>query len=193
MLVHPKINILHELMRLDHSVLITMIIPGKILHKGLFELLSGIEENILHVFYEQEAHERLEYARHITGREKEINFWEIFVWKKKSLPESGKELRLIEEILQELVEKNIIGEEVDQKKIGIYESPELLARYEDFHFGENEHFGIKNFPHRCAELVIAEARKRNIKGRVLELGCALGRSTLDFAEYFDEAIGLDFS
>lgn len=29
-------------MRLDHEVLITMIVPGKIVHEGLFELLSGI-------------------------------------------------------------------------------------------------------------------------------------------------------
>ena len=45
-----------------------MIVPGKIEHEGLFELLSGIEENILHVFYDQEVHERLEYVRYLTGR-----------------------------------------------------------------------------------------------------------------------------
>ena len=95
-IVHPQINIVHELMRLDHQVLITMIVPGKIIHEGLFELLSGIEENILHVFYDQEVHERLEYVRYLSGRWQEINFWEIFIWKKKEKPlDSSKELQQI--------------------------------------------------------------------------------------------------
>jgi len=42
-IVHPKINILKQLMRLRHDVLITMIVPGKLEHKNLFELISGIE------------------------------------------------------------------------------------------------------------------------------------------------------
>ncbi len=32
-----------------------------------------------------------------------------------------------------------------------------------------------------------------MKGRVLDLGCALGRSTIELGRYFDEAVGLDFS
>lgn len=43
-------------MRLRHDVLITMIVPGKLVHKNLFELLSGIEKNILHIFYNQATH-----------------------------------------------------------------------------------------------------------------------------------------
>lgn len=81
-------------MRLDHQVLITMIVPGKLVHEGLFELLSGIEENILHVFYDQEVHDRLEYVRHLSGRWQEVNFWEIFIWKKKEKTlDSSKELK----------------------------------------------------------------------------------------------------
>ncbi len=57
-IVHPQINILKQLMRLRHNVLITMIVPGKLVHQNLFELLSGIEQNILHVFYNQATHER---------------------------------------------------------------------------------------------------------------------------------------
>lgn len=41
-IVHPEINILKQLMRLRHNVLITMIVPGKLVHENLFELLSGI-------------------------------------------------------------------------------------------------------------------------------------------------------
>lgn len=83
-IVHPKINILKQLMRLQHRVLITMIVPGKLVHANLFELLSGIEQNILQVFYNQATHQRAEYIRFVTGRRQEINIWEIFVWIKKN-------------------------------------------------------------------------------------------------------------
>ena len=74
-LVHSKFNIIRELMRLKHRLLITMIVPGKIVHKGLFELLSGLEVNVLNVYYDQLSHESLEYVKHLTGRRKEFNFW----------------------------------------------------------------------------------------------------------------------
>ena len=41
-IVHPKINIIKQLIRLQHQVLITMIVPGKLVHPNLFELISGI-------------------------------------------------------------------------------------------------------------------------------------------------------
>lgn len=41
-IVHPEINIVRELMRINHEVLLTMIVPGKLVHEGLFDLLSGI-------------------------------------------------------------------------------------------------------------------------------------------------------
>jgi hypothetical protein len=55
-IVHPDINILKQLMRIRHDVLISMIVPGQLAHKGLFELVSGIEKNILHVFYNPVVH-----------------------------------------------------------------------------------------------------------------------------------------
>jgi hypothetical protein len=35
-------NILEELMRIEHEVLITMINPGKLYHDNLYGLLAGI-------------------------------------------------------------------------------------------------------------------------------------------------------
>ena len=55
-IVEKNINIIRELMLVSHDVLVTMIIPGKLVRPGLFSLLSGIEKNILLVFYENEFH-----------------------------------------------------------------------------------------------------------------------------------------
>lgn len=43
-------------MKLKHELLMTMIVPGKVAHQQLFELLSVLEVNILNVFYEQISH-----------------------------------------------------------------------------------------------------------------------------------------
>ena len=42
-------------------------------------------------------------------------------------------------------------------------------------------------------MCIEKAKKFSIKGRALDLGCAVGRTSIDLADYFDEVIGLDFS
>ncbi len=59
----------------------------------------------------------------------------------------------------------------------------MVDMYVKFHYGE-EHFGIQNFPLKCAQICIEEAKKHNLNGRVLDLGCAVGRSTIELAQYF---------
>lgn len=66
-----------------------MINPGKLYHDNLYQLLAGIEKNILTIFYEHELHERLQHTKFITGRRQEMLFWEIFIWKKKPCGEEG--------------------------------------------------------------------------------------------------------
>jgi hypothetical protein len=53
----------------------------------------------------------------------------------------------------------------------------MVDTYLAFHYGPAL-FGIENFPKACADVCINEAKKRGIQGRVLDLGCAVGRSTL---------------
>ncbi|MBX7158640.1 MAG: putative 4-mercaptohistidine N1-methyltransferase [Verrucomicrobiae bacterium] len=79
-----------------------------------------------------------------------------------------------------------------------YESDAQLAQYLLFHYGKREEilpysFGPVDalyFPVRCAELGVRWSQK---KGRALDLGCAVGRSTFELAKNFDEVIGLDAS
>ena len=57
-------------------------------------------------------------------------------------------------LLDEHVKKNMIGSQI-KKPAKDQDAPERIAKFMDIHYGENEYFGIKNFPHHCAELVIA--------------------------------------
>lgn len=61
------------------------------------------------------------------------------------------------------------------------------------HYGETEHFGVKNFPVHCVEKIQIVAKENGITGRALDVGCAVGRSTIELAKAFDSAVGLDFS
>ena len=64
--------------------------------------------------------------------------------------------------------------------------------YINFHYGQ-DYWGVKNFPLACAETCLEIAKKYNVSGRALDLGCALGRTAIELAEHFNEVIGSDLS
>jgi len=80
-----------------------------------------------------------------------------------------------------------------------YESPQMLADYLLFHYGEDAdimpwEFGPRaalHYPARCAALCEKAANGR--AHRVLDLGCAVGKSTFEIARFADEVVGIDYS
>lgn len=73
----------------------------------------------------------------------------------------------------------------------IYETDMLISQYAEFGWG-HEFFGVANYPAACAKICI-EAIGDNTHKKALDIGCAIGRSTLELARGFDEVIGIDFS
>ena len=81
-----------------------------------------------------------------------------------------------------------------------YESERLLAEYLLFHYGKAEEIlpwtfgpaGALDFAVRvvsqCLDLTALPP-----KGRALDLGCAVGRSSFELARYFQEVVGIDYS
>lgn len=63
----------------------------------------------------------------------------------------------------------------------------------DFHYNDEENFTVKNFPHACAQKIIQIAQEQKLTGRALDIGCAVGRTTIEIASNFDEVIGIDLS
>ncbi len=72
-----------------------------------------------------------------------------------------------------------------------YTTDTTVAQYCHFGWGENR-FGVENYPAKCASIVL-EYMKNKKRGRALDVGCAIGRSSFELARGFDEVIGLDFS
>lgn len=75
--------------------------------------------------------------------------------------------------------------------MSVYETDELLGQYLAFHYGES-HFGVGNYPARCATACL-EVMAGWEKGRALDLGCAVGRTSFELARVFAEVVGLDLS
>ncbi len=70
-----------------------------------------------------------------------------------------------------------------------YETDEQVCQYLDFHYGQT-YFGVPNFSNALA--------RRSIElcpdgGRALDLGCAVGRASLELARHFSHVDGVDFS
>ncbi len=84
--------------------------------------------------------------------------------------------------------------------MSFYESDDAVAQYLLFHYGTPEQIcpllpearAACGFPARCVSESIRHLDLRR-RGRALDLGCAVGRSSLELGRHFDDVLGLDFS
>jgi putative 4-mercaptohistidine N1-methyltranferase len=81
-----------------------------------------------------------------------------------------------------------------------YDSDEAVAQYLLFHYGTPEQIcpllpearAACGFPARCVSEPLRHIELRR-RGRALDLGCAVGRSSIELARHFDHVLGIDFS
>lgn len=135
-------------------------------------------------FYEVQLHERVQNRRFITGRREEIIYYEVFVFRRNSQPVDA---ALVHSILASPDPTS-----QPSKAGNPYETKQMVDTYLAFHYGQ-DHFGIENYPLKCAQVCIEEAKRLKLQGRALDLGCAVGRTALELAGYFEETVGLDYS
>jgi putative 4-mercaptohistidine N1-methyltranferase len=84
--------------------------------------------------------------------------------------------------------------------MNFYESDEAVAQYLLFHYGTPEQIcpllpdarAACGFPARCVTESLRHIELHR-RGRALDLGCAVGRSSLELGRHFDDVLGLDFS
>eukprot|EP00760_Papus_ankaliazontas_P005097 PhM_4_TR12394/c0_g1_i1/m.10981 len=81
----------------------------------------------------------------------------------------------------------------------VYDSQRALHEYLHFHYATTEQLvpypasvmsNHNEFPKRVADIVTTHSK---LKGRVLDIGCAVGRTTFELCRGFKEAVGVDFS
>lgn len=81
-----------------------------------------------------------------------------------------------------------------------YETQEMLNKYMLMHWGSEKNIWgevpvaprpeVVHLPLKCAALTVQYASEFE---RVLDLGCAVGRSTFEMARHFKEVVGIDYS
>lgn len=72
-----------------------------------------------------------------------------------------------------------------------YETDEQISMYLEFHYGD-EYFGVANYPKACIETLMQKLNYPSLE-RVLDLGCAVGRSSFELARYAKHVDAVDFS
>ncbi len=83
------------------------------------------------------------------------------------------------------------GSEAVTEGSRLYETDQLVTQYIEFHYGEPA-LGIPNFPQACVAESITHCDDSS-RHRCLDIGCSVGRSALEFAQYFDHVDAIDFS
>lgn len=83
----------------------------------------------------------------------------------------------------------------DDQPVNPYETDELVTQYLEFHYGQ-EYFGVRNYPKACAEFchnAMTNILDDQPMTRALDLGCSVGRSSLELARWFQHVDGIDYS
>ena len=87
----------------------------------------------------------------------------------------------------------IQAQPLPEPEVSVYETDQMVAKYIEFHYGKDP--GILSVPN-FQVASIAEVAK-HLQGRstkkALDIGCAVGRSAFELAEFFDHVDALDFS
>ncbi len=95
------------------------------------------------------------------------------------------------------MKKEIEDNFVERKKLDkgnkAYETKELVDMYMQFHYNDEENFTVKNFPHVIGHKAVKVAHEEKLTGRALDIGCAVGRTSVELASHFDEVVGVDLS
>lgn len=75
--------------------------------------------------------------------------------------------------------------------MSFYESDRQLHQYLHLHYGDS-HFGVANYPRACADYCLA-LLDRETAHSALDLGCAVGRASLELARRIPRVTGVDLS
>ena len=78
----------------------------------------------------------------------------------------------------------------DENDEDYYETDKIISQYCEFHYGES-YLGVDNFPKKIAQIAKKYAPKDT--KRVLDIGCSVGRTSLELKRDFPFVQGIDFS
>lgn len=107
----------------------------------------------------------------------------------EALPESRYAFR--RHFFQHAGFRYVESEQTITQHFNTYETDELISQYLEFHYGK-EYFAVPNFPKACVDTIMTHVEPKQFD-RVLDLGCAVGRSSFELARFANHVDAVDFS
>ena len=83
----------------------------------------------------------------------------------------------------------VVSSHRETESVNPYETDALVAQYLDAHYGP-DYFGVANYAQALAQLA---SRYVPAGGKALDLGCSVGRASLELARHCAQVEGVDFS
>jgi 5-histidylcysteine sulfoxide synthase/putative 4-mercaptohistidine N1-methyltranferase len=83
------------------------------------------------------------------------------------------------------------GSEAVTEGSRLYETDQLVTQYLEFHYGPQA-LGVPNFPRACVETAMRHVPAER-RSKCLDIGCSVGRSAFEFANFFKHVDAVDFS
>ncbi|TKB57421.1 5-histidylcysteine sulfoxide synthase [Ferrimonas aestuarii] len=71
----------------------------------------------------------------------------------------------------------------------VYETDTMVSQYLEFHYGDR-YFNVDNFCESAVNVIVPHLSGR---ARALDIGCSVGRSSIELARHFAHVDGIDFS
>lgn len=83
----------------------------------------------------------------------------------------------------------VVSSHQETTMLNPYETDSMVSQYLDFQYGPR-YFGTENYAKALVDIALQMTDKR---GRALDIGCATGRASFEFARHFDSVVGMDYS
>jgi putative 4-mercaptohistidine N1-methyltranferase len=90
--------------------------------------------------------------------------------------------------VQSNIKEPLLGRIMNQND---YQTTVIIDQYMEFHYGR-KYFNIENYPKKCAQICL-QLTQDGQQHKALDLGCAVGRSSFELAQAFDQVIAIDLS
>lgn len=99
-------------------------------------------------------------------------------------------LQAVNQLLSRLESNQTAQEEKEEDNP--YNADATVNLYIHFHFCDTKYFGVPNYAKAVADVAIANTDKSQ-RNRVLDLGCATGRTSFELAKEFKHVTGIDYA
>ena len=101
-------------------------------------------------------------------------------------------LKTIDTLISMIEENKENEEKEEEDNDNPYNADSIVNLYIHFHYCDDKYFEVENYPKAVAKIAI-DCTNKDKRNRVLDLGCATGRTSFELAKEFKQVTGIDYA